>query len=498
MSQITARWLLGRTDLGIVPAGGEAGLDVPISLAMTTELPDPGRWLSGGELVLTTGLALDPSPEGLRRYLRGLAESGVAAVGLGLGVGLTWQEVPPGVRPAADEVGLAVVVVPLEIPFAAVIREVMGALAELEYQAQMRASRAQPRMTRAAVEGGAAAIVRELAVAIDGAAVCCDTAGAVVGAYPGLVEPELLAEVADVAAHVGRGPMSVVSATSTGRTVTTQTIRVGPALHGLLAVATAVPLSASDQVLLGHANSLLALGYERPRRLTEATERVAAICLRHALAGDDEAIAELADTADAGGFVRVLAVADGGAGRAGAGAVRDALAARRRPLVAMGDGSVLLAVLPADVAAGVGAEVADACPNAHIGLSAPHEVAAVGRAAAQARLAARTASRGVAPEEFAAVATHALLADPTIAGALRGVVAPLTSHDAARGTDLVGALRAYLDANGNADQAAVAVGVHRHTLRSRVDRAAGILCVDLGSALVRAELLLALLAADGD
>lgn len=71
---------------------------------------------------------------------------------------------------------------------------------------------------------------------------------------------------------------------------------------------------------------------------------------------------------------------------------------------------------------------------------------------------------------------------------------PLADQDAQRGTDLVATLRAFLEHNGHWESAAAALGVHRHTLRNRVARAEELLEVDLGSAHVRAELLLALLA----
>ncbi|MFE4458226.1 helix-turn-helix domain-containing protein, partial [Nocardia tengchongensis] len=62
------------------------------------------------------------------------------------------------------------------------------------------------------------------------------------------------------------------------------------------------------------------------------------------------------------------------------------------------------------------------------------------------------------------------------------------------GTDLIVSLRAYLEAHGQWETAATALGVHRHTLRSRVARIESILGCSLDQALVRAELLLAVVA----
>ncbi|WP_280499610.1 helix-turn-helix domain-containing protein, partial [Nocardia farcinica] len=75
-------------------------------------------------------------------------------------------------------------------------------------------------------------------------------------------------------------------------------------------------------------------------------------------------------------------------------------------------------------------------------------------------------------------------------------IAPLAAHDRDHGTDLVASLRAFLEANGHWESAAHALGVHRHTLRSRIARIEALLGCRLDVARVRAELLLALIAAD--
>ncbi|MGW1554756.1 helix-turn-helix domain-containing protein, partial [Streptomyces sp. NPDC002346] len=71
-------------------------------------------------------------------------------------------------------------------------------------------------------------------------------------------------------------------------------------------------------------------------------------------------------------------------------------------------------------------------------------------------------------------------------------LAPLADHDARQGTELVASLRAFLENHGQWEAASAALGVHRHTLRARVERVQLLLPADLESAHVRAELLLAL------
>ncbi len=70
----------------------------------------------------------------------------------------------------------------------------------------------------------------------------------------------------------------------------------------------------------------------------------------------------------------------------------------------------------------------------------------------------------------------------------RALVGPLTAHDDAHGSGLVDTVRAWLDADGSHERAAAALGVHRHTVRTRLQAAERLLGRDLGSFAVRAEL----------
>ncbi|MBN3931633.1 PucR family transcriptional regulator ligand-binding domain-containing protein [Streptomyces verrucosisporus] len=67
---------------GLRLLSGEEGLDRPVRGVMTTDLRDPSRYLSGGELVLT-GLAWRRGPEDSEPFVRILAAAGVAALAAG-------------------------------------------------------------------------------------------------------------------------------------------------------------------------------------------------------------------------------------------------------------------------------------------------------------------------------------------------------------------------------------------------------------------------------
>ncbi|CAM5572445.1 MULTISPECIES: PucR family transcriptional regulator [Streptomyces] len=76
------RALLDTGTLGLRLLGGEEELDRTVRGVMTTDLRDPSRYLSGGELVLT-GLAWRREPQDSERFVRILAAAGVAGLAAG-------------------------------------------------------------------------------------------------------------------------------------------------------------------------------------------------------------------------------------------------------------------------------------------------------------------------------------------------------------------------------------------------------------------------------
>jgi hypothetical protein len=76
------RALLETDALGLRLLGGEDELDRSVRGVMTTDLKDPSRYLSGGELVLT-GLAWYRVPEDAEPFARILASAGVAGLAAG-------------------------------------------------------------------------------------------------------------------------------------------------------------------------------------------------------------------------------------------------------------------------------------------------------------------------------------------------------------------------------------------------------------------------------
>ena len=85
-----------------------------------------------------------------------------------------------------------------------------------------------------------------------------------------------------------------------------------------------------------------------------------------------------------------------------------------------------------------------------------------------------------------------LVAEPLDAGDPAALVQPLLEHDAAPGDDLVETLGTWLRCDAVSEAAALRLGIHRHTVRARLRRAAELLDRDLEAFSARAEVWAAL------
>ena len=89
-----------------------SGLDEPIRWVHNAGAPDAARWLHGGELVLTTVYNMPASAAEQGDYLRQLAEKGIVALVITIGMLVDEIPRPPAphrrrARPAADRAALS-------------------------------------------------------------------------------------------------------------------------------------------------------------------------------------------------------------------------------------------------------------------------------------------------------------------------------------------------------------------------------------------------------
>ena len=137
-----------------------------------SELEDPTPWLSGGELLLTTGIQLKGAAR-QRRFVARLAEHDVA--GLGLGTGFEHKRLPKALVDEAAKRGMPLFEVPYEMPFIAITERAFARLVNEQYAVLERGAQVHERLERLVIEGrGLEAILGSLASAIGGSAIVQD------------------------------------------------------------------------------------------------------------------------------------------------------------------------------------------------------------------------------------------------------------------------------------------------------------------------------------
>ncbi len=118
------RTLVAAPGLRLRVLAGAGDLDRPIAGVYTTDLLDPRRYLSGGELVLT-GLMWRRTEADSAAFVAVLAGAGVAALAAG---DAALGSVPPDLVAACREHRLPLLEVPVDVSFAAITEQVMRAL----------------------------------------------------------------------------------------------------------------------------------------------------------------------------------------------------------------------------------------------------------------------------------------------------------------------------------------------------------------------------------
>jgi purine catabolism regulator len=496
---VTVSRLLGNATLGLTLHTGAAPVDRAVSWVHVSELADPTPFLQGGELLLTTGLALQSGPD-LGDYVRRLADAGV--VGLGLGTGISHAAVPPELVAAGDACGLAVLEVPRQTPFIALSRAVSAALAADEYAAVSRTSDALQELTRAALAPGApATVIDRLARQVGGWTLLMDAAGTPLEARP----PAAAGRAAELSPdldrlRVVRAPSSV-ALSRPGDSVLLQSLGNGPRTRGFLAVGRPGPFPAADRHVVNAAALLLTLRLEQSRALDTATAALRAALLQMLLAGEEAVVAPAVEALGEhlpAGPLRVLCVLGTPQQRSAAVDVAaDAAAHVHEPLFSAElDGALVVLTADGGGLAERLTELPGRVPGAAVGISPAVPWAHVAAGTRQARQAAEQSRLGggglTAFADLAGLGLTPLLDPDRTRAFAEALLAPLVAADAAGAGDLLVSLRTWLAHHGQWEPAAARLGVHRHTLRKRIRRAADLLGRDLDSPGVRAELWLAL------
>ncbi|EOD65018.1 PucR family transcriptional regulator, partial [Amycolatopsis vancoresmycina DSM 44592] len=126
--------LLGLSGLRLRPRAGTDLLDRPVTRIYVTELSDPGRYLSAGELVLS-GLLWWRAPGDAEPFVAALARSGAAALAAS---GADSGGIPDDVVDACVRHRIPLLEVPADLSFSVITEQVVLALAAASDSARKR------------------------------------------------------------------------------------------------------------------------------------------------------------------------------------------------------------------------------------------------------------------------------------------------------------------------------------------------------------------------
>ncbi|MBN9177976.1 MAG: PucR family transcriptional regulator ligand-binding domain-containing protein [Microbacterium sp.] len=521
--QPTLRALLARPDLGLRLASDEDALapdalDTPLRWVHSSDLADPTPFLADDLLLLTTGTQFktvsgsgDPAAPA-DAYVARLRARGVR--GLGFGTEVVRDGIPPALVAACHDERMPLFEVPYRTPFIALARANAEAIAAQAYARRTWALSAQRAISLAALRpDGLGATVAELAKQLDAWVGLYDAAG-VLTASSGVrggagtddgadgdasaSGGELAAAIdAEAGAVLRRGARAASQFEVSGTRVTLQTLGRGGHLRGLIAIAGA-ELDLEGRSVVTAVIAMAGLALEQNVGLGRARAALRGALVQALLAGDAQLARrvsrELWGPLPAAPIV--VAAAPLAPGRADAATDwLELRAAERRGALFHGrgpDGHVIV-VPAADVdTLHTFARLFDTA----VGSGDPVDYPGFARAYEQATVAARRAATG----EVAAFArateggVFAALGTPEGRALAQARLQPLRAHDEAHGTVLTETVRTWLAHDARIDEAAQALGIHRHTVRARVAQAQQVLGVDLASFPARAELWAALVA----
>ena len=482
-----------------------------------SELADPTPFLSGGELLLTTGINLS-SDEQQREFVRRLAEKEVA--GVGLGTGFDHRSVPAALAEEAESCGLTLFEVPYEMPFIAITERAFTKLVNEQFSVLERGIEIHALLEGLVIaERGLEAVMKAIAEAVGGAALLLDGRGAEIARHPherGLSQ----AAVASIRSEVedrsdnGRQTLFVCEQGPLAKRAVAVPVPVGGAGsrgHWLITARRSGRVGDLEMLVARQAAMVVALELMRERAVHETERRLAGDVLAEALGGrlGAEELRGRLHPFGIGGRVAVLLYdLDGSAGdpetlaasmrATGVNALVAVNASAGRPLMcaivdpAERDPIELAREGLRTLSAG-GRKVRAAASR-----STP--VSTLRRAFHEARCAleATAMDNGSAPD----VASHRDLGAFTLLLSLQDdealrtysdeLLAPIADGEGEYGPELLRSLESFIERNGQWERAARDLYCHRHTLRYRIRRIEELTGRDLNQAQDRIELWLAL------
>jgi purine catabolism regulator len=504
-------------DLGLEPAHDLGDQPRSIRWVHISELEDPTPFLSGGELLLTTGINLAGEAK-QRKFAKQLADNDLAA--LGFGTGFDHAGLPPALGSECERRGLPLFEVPYKTPFIAITERAFTRLVNEQYDVLERGIEVHAKLEGLVLaERGLGEVMRAIAEAVRGAALLLDGSGEELSRHPqerGLTAKSVASIRTEVAKRSAgsRGALFVPESGPLARRAVAVPVPVGGGGsrgHWLVAARREGQIGDLERLLARQAAMVIALELMRERVVRDTERRLAGDVLAEAIGGRlglEELRGRLAPFGIAGpvavllfdldsrpGDAEALAAVLGGGGFPSLVAVNNAAG---RPL--------LCAVFepaeaePLDVARGARASLGTDGRRVRAAVSRPTPVDSLRRGFHEARCAleATGMTNGSAPD----VASHEDLGaftlllsiqdDEALRTYAENLLSPIEEGEGEYGPELLRSLEAFIERNGQWERAARDLYCHRHTLRYRIRRIEELTGRDLGQAQDRIELWLAL------
>ena len=484
--------VLADLDLGLkLLAGDSTALARPVRWVAVTELADPRPFLSGEELVLTTGLR-QRTAAAQREFVARLAERGAA--GIGFGTGLTHKTVPAATLAEARAHDLPVLEIPYSTPFIAIDRFVADQIFEEQYGRFHDLVVEHDILARSLLSGrGLGALVESLHKILGAPTVVIDPHGRVLAATP--ANAAWAVEQILYTANLPDKPT-----TDDNRELVVIPVEVEESVVAYLC--SRRPQRSTD--VLTYAVALVGL---------ELARRQAVLAGERQLAGQvlEDLIRSMITTAEADRRLATFGINTADEHALLVGTLDSTGSQLHRHLVGTPalPGAITAVVEDCLVAVlGPGQPIHEAAHqlNAHLGRHGGVVRIGIGgwytgvtglRWSYYEAREAMNRRAGINEREQMSMSSLLLASeDVPLRDLAEDLLRPLREFDAAHAGALISTLRAYLDANGSVAAVAEQLIVHRNTVRYRLAQIERLTGQDLTSTVARVQLWLALSAVD--
>lgn len=495
----------------VVPDPASPALDEPISWVHSSDLEDPTPFLDAGQFLLTDGTQFPvdssttaerasagqspgvPNGKMCEDYVRRLVDHGIS--GLGFATQVIHGVLPPGLEEACRKHGLPLLEVPDRTPFIAIIRSVADYLAKEDHARAEWSLQAQRAISRAALRpDGLTSILGELERQLHSWVALYDAAGNYVRMPRNRPIPsEIAGEVtAKVRKALDLGTRSASNLDIGGQSVTLQTLGRKGSLRGALVLGAIEPLDPARADIVNTVIGLASLALEQARTLDTARRHLRAGVFEQLLAGSTDVASKTARQVW-GQLPREPLLVTASRQENPAPNLLEALellADDYRGAVFYALRGELLVVLAGRPHQEKVLELLKR--HGPCGISAETTMDGLTAALEEATRALRRATElGRDAVEFSELSEGGmlgLLREESAGPVARGLLQPLIEYDRSEQTELLDTVREWFANNCVWDKTARRLGVHRHTLRNRIDAAGRILGLNLDGMRDRLEL----------